>query len=109
MRSDGIQQLNIAGTGDMAQTSQSEYPWYSQKDSFSAVNICEGVTSVGRYAFDGYSGLTSITLPDSLTTIGTKAFWQSGIKSIFIPANVHTIGDSALCTKGLKEITVAEN
>ncbi|MBP5227307.1 MAG: hypothetical protein J6Z49_04230 [Kiritimatiellae bacterium] len=28
------------------------------------------VTSIGRSAFSGYSGLTSVTIPDSVTNIG---------------------------------------
>ena len=32
------------------------------------------VTTIGYYAFSGCAGLTSITLPNSITTIGDRAF-----------------------------------
>ena len=33
------------------------------------------VTSIGDHAFDGCTGLTSVTIPDSVTSIGSNAFY----------------------------------
>ena len=38
------------------------------------VNIPDGVTYIGEYAFDNCSGLTSIDIPSSVTTIGVGVF-----------------------------------
>lgn len=48
------------------------------------------------YKYTRCSGLTSINIPDGVTTIGTFAFQDcSGLTSITIPAGVTNIGDYA--------------
>ena len=43
------------------------------------------ITSIGNGAFDGCSGLTSITIPSSVTSIGRSAFYEcGGLKSITV-------------------------
>lgn len=48
---------------------------------------------LGDYAFSGCSGLTSLTLPSSVTSIGNYAFYGcSGLTSLIIPSGVTSIG-----------------
>ena len=75
-----------------------------------SITIPDSVTSIGNSAFSGCSGLTSIAIPDSVTSIGRAAFWGcSGLTSITIGNSVTSIGSGAFsdCT-GLTSITVAE-
>lgn len=52
-----------------------------------------GITSIGDYAFSGCTGLTNITIPNSITHIGQFAFSNcSGLKSITIPNSITIIG-----------------
>ena len=57
------------------------------------VTIPHGVTRIGRNAFYGCSGLTSVTIPDSVTDIEDSAFAQSGLTSVTIPNSVTKIGN----------------
>ena len=57
-----------------------------------------GLTSIGSYAFDGCSGLTSVEIPSSVTSIGGSAFRDcSGLTSVVIPSSVTSIGSGAFC------------
>jgi hypothetical protein len=54
------------------------------------------VKSIAGAAFRGCSGLTSITIPESVTSIGKNAFYNcSGLTSITIPESVTSIGEGA--------------
>ena len=54
------------------------------------------VTSIGRIAFFGCKGLTSVTIPTSVTSIGAGAFKEcSGLTSVTIPNSVTSIGKDA--------------
>ena len=76
--------------------------------SLTSVTIPDSVKSIGNRAFYNCSGLTSITIPDSVTSIGASAFYGcSGLTSVTIPNSVTSIGNSAFrdCT-GLTSITI---
>ena len=44
--------------------------------SLTSVTIPDSVTSIGNTAFLGCTSLTSITIPDSVTSIGEYAFYE---------------------------------
>jgi len=61
-----------------------------------SVTIPNTVTSIGSSAFSGCRGLTSVSLPASLTSIGDSAFSGcSSLTSVSFPASLTWIGDSA--------------
>ena len=73
-------------------------------NSLTSVVIPDSVTSIGNFAFDDCSSLTSITIPDSVTSIGSSAFRGcSSLTSITIPDSVTSIGSSAF--RGCSSLT----
>ncbi len=70
----------------------------------------EGLTSIGQSAFDGCSGLTSVTLPEGLTSIGDEAFYDcSGLTSVTLPEGLTSIGDEAFAyCDGLTSVTLPQ-
>ena len=66
------------------------------------------VVSIGKEAFKSCTGLTGVTIPDTITNIGSSAFYGcSGLKNIKISNNLQTIESHTFnsCT-GLKTIEI---
>lgn len=70
-------------------------PW--DKETKSALEIREGVTYIGNYAFTGMT-IPEITFPSSVLTIGQGAFSDvtlSADTTVFIPPTVNAVYDNA--------------
>ena len=73
-----------------------------------SITIPSSVTSLGYWCFSYCSGLTSITIPSSVASLGYSCFsYCSGLTSITIPSSVTSLGEDCFkdCS-GLTSITI---
>ena len=60
-----------------------------------AIDVREGTLSISGEAFENYTNLTAVTIPNSLTSIGYSAFAHSGLTSVIMSDSVASIGSAA--------------
>ena len=68
--------LTITGTGTMNNYYGVNVPWVDFRENITSVVLPEGMTTIGKNAFFSCSNLTSITIPASVTGIGQSAFYD---------------------------------
>ncbi|MBS7364320.1 MAG: leucine-rich repeat domain-containing protein [Paludibacteraceae bacterium] len=75
--------------------------------SLTSISIPEGVTSIGASTFEDCGSLKSISIPEGLTNIGEHAFrFCRSLKSIDIPESVTSIGNYAFSGCSNLDVTI---
>lgn len=104
--------LVISGSGDMWDFDYEERqcPWQTVSGTITSVSLPDDLTRIGSRAFNGCSNLTTIDLPSSLTSIGSYAFYSARFKSLVLPNSVTNIGNEAFCGNSeLQSVTLPNN
>lgn len=136
--SDGV--LTISGMGFMDDYENSWYgsstgaPWGHYIDAIHSVVVGNGVLSIGDYAFQRFTSLTSVSIPTSIINYGIGVFYGcesltsftipygvrhlpedmffscTALSSVSLPQTIETIGDRAFSyCEGLRSIRLPEN
>jgi hypothetical protein len=84
-----------------------EGKYQNSKTLFGRLIIPRSVTTIGGWAFQGCIGLTSVAIPNTVTSIEEYAFAYIGLTSVTIPSSVSLIEDGAfLGCSGLTSVTI---
>ena len=91
-------------------TSQLNVDYIFEYSGIQSVTIADDQTSIAIAAFRGCKGLTSVTIPASVTKIHMRAFADSGLKNItFSGSTSPTFGLVAFENVKLDSVTLNEN
>jgi len=97
----------LVGGVSLPVTSIGDYA-FQWSTTLTSVTIGTNVTSIGNYSFDNRTNLISLTIPNSVTTIGAGAFtYCPRLTNFAIPDSVTSIGDYAFNScSGLTSVTL---
>ena len=89
--------LSVTGTGDMPDySSVSDVPWAEYNDVILEAIVGDGITGIGNYAFAELTEVTKITLSDTITKIGFRAFFNdTQLQQINIPLGWTSVGSDS--------------
>ena len=130
---DGV--LTVSGTGEMNDYGDhygENVPWRKSAGKIVSVEIGDGITRIGSWAFGNCGNLKRVTLPDSVRTIGERAFHFctnltdvslgkgvlrlekgafsicNGLTRIELPDSLETIGPYSWANTGLTDIVIPD-
>ena len=96
----------------------SAFGWFLQSAMKGATNtcimpyvkeliICDGITSIGNYAFCGASGLEKLSIANTVTNIGDFAFlYDINLENVKLPNKIESIGHNAFGETKIQNITI---
>ena len=101
--------LTISGSGDMFDYVEDEPAYYVFKDRVLSIVVEDGITSVGTYAFSGFSNVSSVELAPSVTALGTGAFENcTSLEIINDTRNITSPAPSAFKNTAITEFALAD-
>lgn len=105
------QVIKLIVTGPINATDLTYMKQLISKENLQAIDLekTTRITSIAANAFSGIKKLVAITLPPTITSIGSNAFSNSGLRSVVIPDKVTSVGGDAFAYCGnLTSVVVGE-
>ena len=95
---------SLEGIGNAA---NSDWGAFGHNTNLTSIVIPQKVTSIGSFAFDDCTSLSQVTLQEGLTTIAKCAFMKcNNLQEITLPESLTTIGSNAFSRCNLRELTI---
>lgn len=96
-------------------TGYSDEPWVYYRKKVKRIVISKGITRIGNYNFYTMINVSSVSIPNTVKKIGNCTFYQlssytaTGLKTLNIPDSVTTIGTNAFMYADIKTIKIGKN
>lgn len=103
--------LKLEGSGamfDFKSANEIAIPWYKYADKIIKVEVSDGITSIGNFAFCNLSEAEDVQLPDSVQRIGQSAFEGYGATRFVAPKSLKVIEKNAFVDTSLREVVLNE-
>lgn len=99
--------MTISGSGAMDDFNYP--PWNNIKDRIQKVIIEDGITSIGDFAFLDCTSLSDLSMGNTISRIGTGAFFGCNISFVNIPAGVQRIEMKAFAWGAVEYLAIPES
>ncbi len=90
--------LIITGSGAMYNYEWDGQPWFSLKNQITSVSLPDGLTSIGNYAFQNCENLSYVYIPNNVKSVGDWAFsYCAELASVSVDpeSSMESIGEGA--------------
>ncbi len=88
---DGV--LKLSGSGATYSFAGAAAPWAGRADEIAAVEVGNGISSLGKEVFMGLEHVSRVSLPKTLTSISDNAFKAcSSLGTVSVPDQVRSVG-----------------
>lgn len=98
-----LKKISMPGVYDI------EFVAFSSCTRLSSVTLPESLRSIGEGAFSGCLSWKDVVIPDSVTFIGDRAFEGNGIESVILGESVEVLGEGSFCGCAIKSIIIPKN
>lgn len=102
--------LLLHGTGATYDYEIGESPFF-ENENIKKLVVSEGITAIGKSVFERCANMATASFPSTLTSIGERAFFMysnGGLTSLTIPESVTTLGEKAFANQKIESVVLPE-